>query len=359
MPYLRSNHFKGTWSEGGAEEVSIMTMGLMGSGRKELNGHIDPQILTKIADIMGEDRIAEGSETTKTKAQEDDEYTSKPPTPPESRPSTPRVTIAECPVRLQPLSVPRNYGAVERNAIYRSGKPAKENLDFIGALDVRTMLTLIDPSADDKKIDAEVYDFIQAFDIKHENVIITPNKDKDGTRISPDSLCQALLIVLNPVNHPVYIHCNQGRHRTGCIVACLRKIQQWPIEEILTEYNTYAHPKPRKEDLAFIKAFDPSIVYEYAKSNQLVGARANSQHPFDSALDICDLASGIPTHETAQTPISHSGSSDSDDYLEMARGRQPRMSDSDGDSTMATDGNGHNDVTSDSAKHLENIFGLR
>ena len=146
--------------------------------------------------------------------------------------------------------------------------------------------------------------------------------------------CQALLIVMNPVNHPVYIHCNQGRHRTGCIVACLRKIQQWPIDEILAEYNTYAHPKPRKEDLAFIRAFDPSIVYDYAKTNRMVGTRANSQHPFDSALDICDLASGLPSYETAQTP-SRSGSSDSGDWLEMAGRRQPPTTvDVDGDVVM-------------------------
>ncbi|KAK4610244.1 Tyrosine-protein phosphatase DSP3 [Fulvia fulva] len=350
MPYLRSNHFKGTWSEGGAEEVSIMTMGLMGCGRKELNGHIDPRIPTKVADIMGE-------AMTLTKTQEEaDEYASKPPTPPQSSSPTPRVTIADCPVRLQPLSVPRNYGAVERDTIYRSGKPAKENLDFLAALDVNTMLTLIDPSADDKKIDAEVYDFVKAHGIKHENVIITPNKDKDGTRISPDSLCEALLIVLNPMNHPVYIHCNQGRHRTGCIVACLRKIQQWPIEEILTEYNTYAHPKPRKEDLAFIKAFDPSVVYEYAKANQMVGARANSQHPFDSALDICNMASGLPTHEMAQTSTSRSSSSDSDDWLEMARGRHPRRRDADGDVVMEM---GEHDAQLDDPQHTTNAIGFR
>ena len=137
-----------------------MTMGLMGSGRKELNGHIDPQILTKVVDVMGSDSMKENMlEKSPIDAQNDgkhpslqrhcmgqpltygpDEYASKPPTPPESRPSTPRVTIAECPVRLQPYSVPKNYGAVERNAIYRSGKPGKENLDFLESLDVKTML---------------------------------------------------------------------------------------------------------------------------------------------------------------------------------------------------------------------------
>lgn len=49
-------------------------------------------------------------------------------------------------MRLQPLSVPRNYGAVERDTIYRSGKPAKENLDFLAALDVNTMLYVLQSS---------------------------------------------------------------------------------------------------------------------------------------------------------------------------------------------------------------------
>lgn len=53
-------------------------------------------------------------------------------------------------------------------------------------------------------------------------------------------------------------------------MACLRKIQRWPLDEVLREYETYASPKPRAEDIEFITNFDPAIVYEFAKSRGML-----------------------------------------------------------------------------------------
>lgn len=69
---------------------------------------------------------------------------------------------------------------------------------------------------------------------------------------------------MNRANHPLHIHCNQGKHRTGCLVACLRKIQGVPLPDILAEYHAYAWPKSRDGDVKLITAFDPASVYEYA-----------------------------------------------------------------------------------------------
>ena len=98
------------------------------------------------------------------------------------------------------------------------------------------------------------------------NVNIATNKDgKVNTTL--DSLCRALLFVMDSSNYPLYIHCNQGKHRTGCVVACLRKIQGLPIEEILAEYHAYAGLKAREGDISVIKAFEPDAVFEYASTN--------------------------------------------------------------------------------------------
>lgn len=85
---------------------------------------------------------------------------------------------------------------------------------------------------------------------------------------------------MDSANYPLYIHCNQGRHRTGCVVACLRKIQRWPIEDILTEYKTYADPKARPGDIRLIRAFDPDAVFDYAKSHGYLDDR-----PFMKRMD--------------------------------------------------------------------------
>ena len=39
--------------------------------------------------------------------------------------------------------------------------------------------------------------------------------------------------------------CNLGRHRTGTVIGCLRKLQNWNLSAILEEYRRYAGPKVR------------------------------------------------------------------------------------------------------------------
>ena len=60
---------------------------------------------------------------------------------------------------------------------------------------------------------------------------------------------------MDPRNHPVLIHCNQGKHRTGCLVGCLRKVQQWSLVAIFEEYRRFAGTKARVVDELFIERF--------------------------------------------------------------------------------------------------------
>ena len=62
--------------------------------------------------------------------------------------------------------------------------------------------------------------------------------------------------VLDEKNRPLLIHCNKGKHRTGSVVGCLRKLRGWSLTSIFTEYILFASPKFRWEDQIFIEAFD-------------------------------------------------------------------------------------------------------
>ena len=42
--------------------------------------------------------------------------------------------------------------------------------------------------------------------------------------IPEDVIRSALDAVFDTRTHPLLIHCNQGKHRTGCLVGCLRKV---------------------------------------------------------------------------------------------------------------------------------------
>ena len=63
-------------------------------------------------------------------------------------------------------------------------------------------------------------------------------------------------------NHPILIHCNKGKHRTGCLVGCLRKVQKWSLIGIFEEYRRFAGTKVRVLDQQFIELFRLSVPYD-------------------------------------------------------------------------------------------------
>ncbi|KAI6871025.1 hypothetical protein KC343_g10002 [Hortaea werneckii] len=207
-----------------------------------------------VVDSMAKTEIKEADATD-----EGVESTSRPPSPP-SGARTPSLRLEECPSRLRPQIPPPNYGAVKPGVLFRSAFPQDRNLEFLEGLNIRTILSFVatEPS--------EHYtSWLRTSAITRVRIDIAPNKD-GHVHTTWDSLCEALLLVLDSANYPLYLHCNQGRHRTGCVIACLRKIQRWPLDAVLAEYRVYASPKARDGDIELIKAFDPDVVFDYAKA---------------------------------------------------------------------------------------------
>jgi tyrosine-protein phosphatase OCA1 len=63
--------------------------------------------------------------------------------------------------------------------------------------------------------------------------------------MSEEVVLESLELMLDPSNYPMMVMCNQGRHRTGTVVGCLRKLQRWNVTSIFEEYRRYAGPKVR------------------------------------------------------------------------------------------------------------------
>ncbi|RVW23278.1 putative tyrosine-protein phosphatase [Vitis vinifera] len=76
--------------------------------------------------------------------------------------------------------------------------------------------------------------------------------------IPEDTIREALKVVLDVRNHPLLIHCKRGKHRTGCVVGCLRKLQKWCLSSIFDEYQRFAAAKARVSDQRFMELFDVS-----------------------------------------------------------------------------------------------------
>jgi protein tyrosine/serine phosphatase len=63
--------------------------------------------------------------------------------------------------------------------------------------------------------------------------------------ITEEVVLQALNLLVQPATYPAIVMCNQGRHRTGTVIGCLRKLQMWCLSSILEEYRRFAGPKVR------------------------------------------------------------------------------------------------------------------
>lgn len=164
---------------------------------------------------------------------------------------------------LQPLTPPENFAPVI-NQIYRSSFPQPNNFTFLKKLKLRSILCLI----------PEDYPHLQQEFIKNENIKLfqlgmSGNKEP-FVKISSDLITEAVKIVLNPENQPILIHCNRGKHRTGCLVGVIRRLQNWSFTLICDEYRKFAAPKERPMDQQFIELYDDTEILKYCQENCLL-----------------------------------------------------------------------------------------
>jgi tyrosine-protein phosphatase SIW14 len=148
---------------------------------------------------------------------------------------------------------PTNFSLVARG-IYRGSYPNFRNYSFLRTLRLRSILFLCpeDYSPMNK-------DFLEHNNITLINVPMEGNKEP-FKMIEPELVHQALVYITDARNHPIYIHCNKGKHRTGTVIGCLRKLQLWTLTSIFDEYRRFAGIKARAIDQQYIELYVPSAV---------------------------------------------------------------------------------------------------
>eukprot|EP00026_Physarum_polycephalum_P018515 Phypoly_transcript_20134.p1 GENE.Phypoly_transcript_20134~~Phypoly_transcript_20134.p1 ORF type:complete len:165 (+),score=18.72 Phypoly_transcript_20134:99-593(+) len=148
---------------------------------------------------------------------------------------------------------PMNFGMVADD-LYRSGSPNELNFPFLEKLHLKKIIFLApdDPSQ-------QFLNFVddQEIELIHLGMDTQQNP---WNPISEDIVISALRIILDPSNYPLAVMCNLGRHRTGTIIGCLRKLQRWNLTSIFEEYRRYAGSKVRLLNEQFIELFDTDLV---------------------------------------------------------------------------------------------------
>lgn len=162
-------------------------------------------------------------------------------------------------------SPPLNFAMVD-NGIYRSGFPDSANFSFLQTIGLRSIVYLCPEPYPEPNME-----FLKSNGIRLFQFGIDGCKEP-FVNIPEDTIREALKVVIDIRNHPLLIHCKRGKHRTGCVVGCLRKLQKWCLTSIFDEYQRFAAAKARVSDQRFMELFDvatfkhPPIAFSCLKS---------------------------------------------------------------------------------------------
>ncbi|KAK6243878.1 hypothetical protein QUC31_010287 [Theobroma cacao] len=182
------------------------------------------------------------------------------------------------------LEPPANFSMVEEG-IYRSSFPQPCNFAFVETLKLRSIIYLCTEPYPEENLE-----FLRSHNIRLFQFGIE-GKTEPSVATLKNSIRGALKILIDVRNHPVLIHCKRGKHRTGSLVGCLRKLQNWCLSSVFEEYQRFAGIKSRTTDLRFIETFDiislrqclHSLIYQYqgygSKKRRLLYSEETVQKP--------------------------------------------------------------------------------
>ncbi|KAI9843898.1 MAG: hypothetical protein M1837_006052 [Sclerophora amabilis] len=165
---------------------------------------------------------------------------------------------------FQDLLIPPDNFAEVAPGIFRSSFPKEENFHFLKTIGLNSIMTLVDGEYTERS-----QEYIKEHGVRHFRIPMPGNKDS-SINIPFEDMIAALRIILDRRNHPLLIHCNKGRHRTGCVVGFIRRIQNWGLPEILGEYRHHANPKSRPIDEQYINTFDETTLIKIALESGIV-----------------------------------------------------------------------------------------
>ena len=159
----------------------------------------------------------------------------------DARPAPAAPAVAAAAVQIE------NFGRVNEH-YYRGALPTGRDFADLARLGVKTVIDLTGDDGDSNE--------------QHlaESVGMKSFKIAMNTRIVPTAgqIATFLGIVNDPANHPVYVHCVGGRHRTGVMTAIYRMIEEkWTPDRAFQEMKAFKfgadflHPEFKKFVLAF------------------------------------------------------------------------------------------------------------
>lgn len=150
---------------------------------------------------------------------------------------------------------PINFAPVETH-FFRCGQPAPINFAFLQELNLRTIIWL----AVEDPCEAMI-SFADDYRIAMHHLGLLTEGSNPWDHLTESSIVKALNIILDKSAHPLLVCCGMGRHRSGTVVGCVRRLQGWSLVSISEEYSRFAGPRGGRVLLEIhIEAFDMSTI---------------------------------------------------------------------------------------------------
>ena len=155
----------------------------------------------------------------------------------------PATTVTSAVADLKSAVTIFNFGQVSPT-YFRGGELKAHDADDLSRLGVRTVIDL----RSDSDYDPAEAQLVSSARMKYVRIPMT-------TRVAPTAaqLVMFLSIVRDPANQPVYVHCVEGRHRTGVMTAVYRMtVDGWNADRAFDEMKQYKfgpamfHPEFKK-----------------------------------------------------------------------------------------------------------------
>lgn len=150
---------------------------------------------------------------------------------------------------------PLNFAPVEEG-LYRSGQPVPINFPFLEELKLKTVVWLAVEDPSDRFLA-----FADDNEIEFHHLGLVTEGSNPWDQLTEDSIIEALRVILDRSSHPLLVCCGMGRHRTGTVIGCLRRLQGWNVASISDEYRRFAGAKGGRVLVELhIEAFDTDTV---------------------------------------------------------------------------------------------------
>eukprot|EP00741_Cyanophora_paradoxa_P023521 tig00021589_g22723.t1 len=194
------------------------------------------------------------------------------------------------------LIPPFRFAQVEEG-VFRGAYPTVKNFRFLKRLKLRTIISVI-PNPPTR----ELLEFCERHGIT--NLLFTVEKFNESVNIAPTTVAHILETLVDRVRQPVFIHCLDGSHNTGLIIMCLRKLQNWALSVIYSEFCRYTKGgEILRDESLFVESFKGELSVPEEVPRWLWGGVRITRHPTIRLKPLPSQANLAPAPKSSPAPI--------------------------------------------------------